>query len=142
MRQELVRDSRNLSQFARLAGAVEILEEQFLQLRNARDALIDAQKERFKAGLVARDSLDSVKMIVLLERSNSQSRLAGAWQRRQADRLSRKATRCVSRRSDGKNQESLQTPASTQKRKSKRSYTKDFRASARVNDFETGGDKI
>ncbi len=53
--------------FARLAGAVEILEEEFLQLRNAREALINEQKARFQSGLVGRDSLDSVKMIALLE---------------------------------------------------------------------------
>lgn len=53
--------------FARLAGAVEILEEEFLQLRNAREALIDKQKAKFLSGLVGRDRLDSVKMIALLE---------------------------------------------------------------------------
>jgi ppGpp synthetase/RelA/SpoT-type nucleotidyltranferase len=54
--------------FARLAGALEILENEFLALRSERWKLVDAYVAAFKKeSKISRDTLDSAKVIALLE---------------------------------------------------------------------------
>ncbi len=54
--------------FARLAGALEILESEFVALRNERSRLIDTYVEAFHKGTkLKRDTLDSAKLIAMLE---------------------------------------------------------------------------
>jgi len=53
--------------FARMAGAIEILEEEFRALRDHQDKLISAQRLRYEAGNDSMAALDSVRLIALLE---------------------------------------------------------------------------
>lgn len=54
--------------FARLAGALEILESEFLALRSERWKLIDSYVAAFRKGTkISQDTLDSAKLIALLE---------------------------------------------------------------------------
>jgi ppGpp synthetase/RelA/SpoT-type nucleotidyltranferase len=53
--------------FARLAGTLEILEDEFLHLRNTRNELIEGHKTDFENRTQGRQSLDSARMIALFE---------------------------------------------------------------------------
>ncbi|HET7213086.1 MAG TPA: hypothetical protein VFL79_05830 [Terriglobia bacterium] len=54
--------------FARLAGALEILESEFIALRRERSKLIDTYVAEFQKGTkLNRDTLDSAKLIAMLE---------------------------------------------------------------------------
>jgi len=53
--------------FARLAGTLELLEDEFLNLRNVKDDLIEHYKTKFAAAHFGMNSLDSAAMIALFE---------------------------------------------------------------------------
>jgi ppGpp synthetase/RelA/SpoT-type nucleotidyltranferase len=53
--------------FARLAGAIEILDEEFVDLRHEKDVVIDRYVKEFKKHHVRQVSLDVAQMIALME---------------------------------------------------------------------------
>jgi len=53
--------------FARMAGAIEMMEEEFVALRNQQQVLINSYKDRYSRGLDDAVELDSVRLIALLE---------------------------------------------------------------------------
>ena len=56
-----------MRRFARMAGAIEMLEEEFVALRNQQKILVESYKDRYAAGLDTAVELDSVRLIALLE---------------------------------------------------------------------------
>ena len=53
--------------FARIAGAIELLEDEFLALRNHQQVLIGLYKDRYDKGEYGAAEIDSVRLIALLE---------------------------------------------------------------------------
>jgi len=53
--------------FARMAGAIEILEDEFVMLRKYQDKMVDFYKQRYSGGRDSTIELDSVRLIALLE---------------------------------------------------------------------------
>lgn len=53
--------------FARMAGAIELLEDEFVALRDHQQQLISSYKEKYERGHDATAELDSVRLIALLE---------------------------------------------------------------------------
>ena len=59
--------------FARIAGAIELLEAEFLALRNHQQVLIGLYKNRYDKGHDGAVEIDSVRLIALLECERPQS---------------------------------------------------------------------
>jgi ppGpp synthetase/RelA/SpoT-type nucleotidyltranferase len=53
--------------FARIAGAIEIIEDEFIELREHRQKLIDQYSARYQSGLDGALEIDSARLIALLE---------------------------------------------------------------------------
>lgn len=68
--------------FARLAGTLELLEEEFLSLRQQPSDLVNLYLDRFEDGLSEADPLDAARLIALLEAERPD--LVG-WRRAAAD---------------------------------------------------------
>jgi putative GTP pyrophosphokinase len=59
--------------FARIAGAIEVLEDEFVALRDHQQQLIDRCKDRYANALDHGAAIDSVRLVAVLERERPKS---------------------------------------------------------------------